>query len=223
MYRDIIERHQVKNTRLLKLLIKFLFANNASLFSMTRFHNSLKSQGIKSGRGTLFEYFDYLEECYLFFPITIFSNSEKQKVVNPRKVYSIDMGLTNAYLTKSQQDTGHLLENLVFLDLLRQKYTVNYFMDSHRREIDFFCKSISGEYSLIQVCADLSSKETEERELRMFDSAANELQKKYSIVCDNKLVVTLDTEKKFESPHGLIRAIPVWKFLLDNKPPRYAY
>jgi len=133
--RDIVERYQVGNILPLRYLVRHLLAAPAALFSVNKFHNDLKSQGIACGKNTLHEYFEYLTYAYLIYPISIHSHSERAKRVNPRKVYVIDTGLANAFLHQPQSDWGRLLENFVFMELRRKGLEVEYYRTEDGLEV----------------------------------------------------------------------------------------
>jgi len=118
--RDIVERYQVSNILPLRTLIRHLLATPATLFSVNKFYNDLRSQGLACGKNTLHDYFEYLKDAYLIYPVSIHSRSERTRRVNPRKVYVIDTGLANAFLHRPQSDWGRLLENFVFMELRRK-------------------------------------------------------------------------------------------------------
>jgi predicted AAA+ superfamily ATPase len=95
-------------------MIRHLLNNTASLFSINKFHNDLKSQGIPCGKNSLHEYLDHLSDAFLFFPVYVHTRSERARMVNPKKIYAIDPGLVQACSRSVQHDWGHLLENFVF-------------------------------------------------------------------------------------------------------------
>ena len=133
--RDIVERYEVSNILPLRALIRHLLAAPATLFSINKFHNDLKSQGLACGKNTLHDYFAYLKDAYLIFPVLIHSRSERAKRVNPRKVYVIDTGLANAFLHKPQSDWGRLLENFVFMELRRKGLGIDYYRTQDGLEV----------------------------------------------------------------------------------------
>lgn len=96
--RDVVERHGVANLTPLRYLIRHLLGAPACAFSVNRFHNDLKSQGIACGKNSLHEYLAHLEDAYLVQSVSLDSRSVRQRQVNPRKVYPIDTD----YATKSR-------------------------------------------------------------------------------------------------------------------------
>lgn len=208
IFRDLIERYGLSNIVVLKYLIKRLLSDVGERFSVNRFFNDLKSQGIKCGKSTLIEYLDHLQEAFLVFGVSIESNSEKRKQINPKKIYSIDTGLAKAYSTKTTADLGHLLENVVFLELKRRKYSINYVTTASGLEIDFSAY-LGSHHMLIQVSAEVNNEKTLQRELAPFSD--------YEKDNSERIIITLNEQKSFSSKEGDIQMIPAWKWLL-NKP-----
>jgi len=124
-YRDLVDRHGVSNTVLLKLLLKFLAANAGSLFSVNSFFRHLQASGVKVSKDSLYRYLDHAEEALLYFPVPVYSRSLKEQTVNPRKFYCVDAGLRNSVSPPGHQDLGRMLEHVVYLELRRQGYEVN--------------------------------------------------------------------------------------------------
>ncbi len=173
--RDIIERYAVKNIVLLRSLIKTVIKNIASLFSISKFVNDSKSQGLLGSRNIVYEYLDYFEDAYLIFPVPLFSESLRRVQSNHKKMYVIDPGLAQAYLFSLNENYGHLFENIVFLDLKRQGCKIYYYLTKERYEVDFLIEDKSGQRKLYQVCWDPSDKETLVREMRALNLAKEEL------------------------------------------------
>src|SRR3990167_519362 len=93
IYRDIIERHKVKNTALLQYMIFFMLQNGGTSFSISKFYNDVKSQGYQTSRDALYNYAHYIEDAYLVFSIGLYDHSFRKTQTNPKKVYAIDPGL----------------------------------------------------------------------------------------------------------------------------------
>jgi len=209
--RDVVERYQVGNVLPLRYLIRHLLASPATLFSINKFHHDLKSQGISCGKNTLHEYFEYLTDAYLIYPVTIHSRSVRAKQVNPRKVYAIDTGLANAFRHKPQPDWGRLLENLVFMELRRQGLNIEYYRTGKGYEVDFIVTGNSGIRSLYQVSLDISDGNTRKREVRALIAAMEETG------LSTAKILTLQDEEHIETNSGTIDVLPVWLWLLRKR------
>ena len=173
--RDIVERHNVTNISLLKYLIICLLKNAATTFSVNKFYNDIKSQGYKVGKDTIHNYLDYIQDAFLVFTVSHYSESERVKHNQPKKVYAIDNGLVNAISISFSNNYGKLLENLVYLDLRRQKKEIYFYNTSDGYEIDFVTVDQDNNRELIQVSWDMSDTKTIEREKRALLQAEKEL------------------------------------------------
>jgi len=202
--RDIVERYQVSNILPLRALIRHLLAAPATLFSVNKFYNDLKSQGLACGKNTLHDFFEHLKDAYLIYPVSIHSRSERAKRVNPRKVYVIDTGLANAFLHQPQSDWGRLLENFVFMELRRRDLTIEYYRTEDGLEVDFITTNHSGEKALYQVTLELLDDHTREREVRALTAAMHETKIRHGTI------VSLDAEERIDTDCGVIDVVPAW-------------
>ncbi|MBM3198633.1 MAG: ATP-binding protein, partial [Chlamydiae bacterium] len=175
IFRDIIERYQISNVHLMKYFIGFLLKNAASLFSINRFYNDVKSQGYKVGKDTLYTYLSYLEDAFLVFAVPIFSESLRHTQTTPKKMYAIDNGLILANTFNLSDNFGKLLENQVYLDLRREGKKIFYYCTSDGYEVDFVTQDMQGRYEMIQVVWDTNDQKTLEREIRALHQAEQEL------------------------------------------------
>lgn len=206
LLKDIIERYYVSNILVLKHLIKTIITSPGQQFSVNKFYNTMKSMSIKCTKNTLYEYLDYLIEAYLFYRVPMHTRSEKVRMVNPPKIYTIDTGLINAMSFRNSEDKGYLLENMVFISLRQKKYDVEFIRTQENFETDFYAKHpVTGKVLLIQVCFDLTNEITFNREIRGLRSAMKE----YSI--KKGTIITWDDEKTIDNT---IIAVPAWKWML---------
>ena len=201
--KDVLERHKIRNSLLLKNLIKALLS--AKEFSINKFYNYLKSQQIKSSKDALYKYLDYLEDAFFVFRLNKFSLSYKKAEQSLPKVYFIDNGiLTNNKI----DDKGRLLENLVFLELIRRENDVSYFQTSQNEEVDFLIKKGKKITQLIQVCYNFSNFMTKDREIKSLLKASKEFN------CNNLLILTNSQEEEIKVDKKKIIIKPVWKWIL---------
>ena len=166
MLRDVVERHEVRNVAGLRWLVRHLLGNAGSPFSVEKFHGALKSQGIAIARDTLHQLLSHLEDCFLVRVVWMESNSERQRMVNPRKAYPVDPGLIPVFDRTGRANTGHALETAVLVELERRGFEVTYLRTPEGYEVDFLARAPGGGMELVQVCADLSDPATAARELR---------------------------------------------------------
>ena len=164
--RDIIERHNISNPIALRWLQRHLLGNPAAPFSIQKFYDALKSQGLPISKDSLHAFLSYFEDAFLIRTTSLLAASERQRMVNPRKAYPIDPGLIPIYERTGRDHLGHALETAVFIELLRRGCEVHYFRTPQGFEIDFHATNPDGDTYLIQVCADASDPATLNRELR---------------------------------------------------------
>lgn len=182
IYRDIVERHSISNSHLLKYLIFSRLANISSPFSINKFYNDAQSQGHKGSKDILYEYADHIEDAYLSFSISLYSKSIRKVQTNPKKIYAIDPGLVGALTLRGENNFGKLFENVIFLDLRRMGCSVHYYLTLDRYEIDFLIQTPEGKKKLLQVVWDQNDQTTAERELRALESAKKELKIEGNII-----------------------------------------
>jgi len=154
MLRDVVERHAVSNVVGLRWLVRHLLSNAGGLFSVEKFYGALKSQGIAISKDTVHQFMGYLQDCFLVRTVWMESASERQRMVNPRKVYPVDPGLIPVFDRTGRSNTGHALETAVLVELERRKAEVSYVKTPKGFEVDFLARYPSGDVDLIQVCAE---------------------------------------------------------------------
>lgn len=169
--RDVIERHQVSHPVALRWMVRHLLGNAAGIFTINKFYGDLKSQGIPIGKDTLHAYLAHLEDAFLIRTLSIATESERQRMVNPRKVYPIDPGLIPVFDRSGRTNVGHALETSVLLQLDRAGAELAYVKTANGHEVDFLARYPEGHEELIQVCANLDSPETRDRETRALQEA----------------------------------------------------
>lgn len=187
--KDIIERHKIHNISLLKYLTKTLLVNVASLFSVNKFCNDIKSQGYKLSRETIHNYLDFLEDTFLLYRINTYSESMRAQHTTPYKIYVIDNGLINAFSLKIRDLYHKCLENQIYLDLRRQDKEVYYYHTKDGYEVDFVTVDKKGEREIIQVTWDMNDPKTAEREQRALEQAEQELGIKGRIITSRDYAV----------------------------------
>ena len=175
IYRDIIERHNIKNPTLIKYMILSIIHNVGKPFAVNKFYNDLKSQGYQIGKDILYEYADHIEDAYLAFPVAIYDKSVRKTHTNPKKLYAIDPGMIRALTLDYENDLGRLFENIVFLDLKRLGCKTNYYFTSDRHEIDFLVQTPRGHKKFFQVTWDMHDANIMEREKRALQTGMKEL------------------------------------------------
>jgi hypothetical protein len=169
--RDIIERHAISNPVALRWLQRHLLGNPAAPFSIQKFYDALKSQGLPVSKDSLHAFLAHFEDAFLIRTTSLFTASERQRMVNPRKAYPIDPGLIPVYERVGRHNLGHALETAVLIELQRRGCEVHYLRTPQGNEVDFYAVDAAGQSLLIQVCADASDPPTLAREIRSLSEA----------------------------------------------------
>lgn len=192
LLKDVAQRHNVRNTTDLYNLATYLLSNFCNPISA----NELAGELGLSSVATTKKFCDYLNEPYLFFYLPRFNNKLKLMNKAPKKVYVVDNGFVQNTAFNLSENLGRLLENQVFVELLRCGYipgqTLFYYRTRNDKEVDFVTRKGAKVEQLIQVCYDMTSEKTRKRELDALVEAAEELH------CDNLLVITNSQEGKIE-------------------------
>lgn len=208
IFKDVIERHKIKEIKKLRVLASILFDSATREISYNKLANKLKSLGFNINTNTIINYISYFEDAYLFFENLRYEYSTVKRLGSIKKIYCIDNGLLNAVSFKFSQDVGKLLENLVFIELKRRKKEVYYHRDNY--ECDFIVKEKNKVNEIIQVTKELND-ENYKREI----NGLTEALRKYKL--KSGLFLTYDQEREEKIDNKIIKIIPVWKWLLIGK------
>ena len=164
IWKDVAKRHHVRNTTDLNNLALYLVSNICSQLSA----NELTANLGLSSVNTTKKFMDYLHEPYLFYYLPRYNNKLNLMKKAPRKVYVVDNGFVAAKAFALSSNLGHLLENQVFIELIRRGYatekTLFYYRSRNDKEIDFVMRKGTSVEQLVQVCYDMSNPRTEKRE-----------------------------------------------------------
>lgn len=167
IYKDIAVRHNIKDTRPLRDLCRFLLGNAANRINPSRLKESMH---VKSAT-TMLEYFNYFEDSYLINRLECYSASTKSRLLTPKKLYIADTALAMAINASQTPDRGKLLENIIYQHLKRE-YPEIYYFDNAGAECDFIVKDTSGHWHAFQVTWALTE-EDQEREFSGLSAALN--------------------------------------------------
>lgn len=161
---DLVRRYDIKNLKSISFFVKQLINSNTKEVSINKIYNSFKSIGLKIGKNTLYDYFEYAQTIYLAFVLNKYVISDRLREQTSRKVYAIDSGLYNSVNVKNFDDKSKLLENVIFLHLYKKTKEVFFYKDEYH-ECDFIiCKS-GKPVDAIQVCYSFESDDTRKREV----------------------------------------------------------
>ncbi len=208
--RDIISRHNIRFVRTFKEMSSTIISNFSNLITYNKLKNTHDIKSVHTAKN----YVDYLSEAYLVQLVEKYSPKPKEVVNSPKKVYIIDCGLINTISHSITENFGRLMENIVYLDLMRRRsidrtQEIYYWKDYQNREIDFILRRGKKIVSLIQVTNASSGDEVEKRERRSLLRGAEILK------CKDLKIITWDYEEEEIIDNKKIEFIPIWKWLLD--------
>jgi predicted AAA+ superfamily ATPase len=176
LYKDIIERSKIANPGAAKALLKILIGQMASLITMNKLFERLKSQGYHIHKSFVNEILTSLEDAYIIYLVSIFTTSPHKQMTNPKKIYLVDTGFANSLMSGFSKNRGRAVENCVFLHLRRYELHLTYYKTASSKEVDFSFYGNKNETHLIliQVCSELLNKETVDREVSALGEALSE-------------------------------------------------
>ena len=166
--KDIMARYRIADTGGLDSVIRFMFDNVGNLCSATKIANTMTTAGRKIAISTVENYLGALTECFILYKAGRYDVKGKQYLTTGNKYYLCDMGLRYYLLGTKRADLGHILENVVYLELLRRGYEV-YIGKAGNAEIDFIAIGEEGE-EYYQVALTVMEESTLERELAPLES-----------------------------------------------------
>lgn len=211
IYRDVIERHGIRNIPVLNSLITWIVSCFGSQFSIHKLYKTLDSQGMGISKKTLYQYFDHLQDSLFVFPVWKFTWSPKKTKQTLPKVFLANTGIAT---NQMGDERARLMENAVFLELLRKKdlepdIGVFYWGDT-RHEVDFVVTKGPKPVTIIQVTYSLTP-QNRDREIGGLLKASAEL------ACKDLRLITWDQEGP-ETYKGMrIQKVPLFKWLLGRK------
>lgn len=201
---DIAERKDISDISMLKDVIKFMFDNIGNLCSSTSIANIMTSNGRKISVPTVEKYLEALVEAFVLYRVSRYDIKGKNYLITGSKYYLADVGLRYYLLGSKQVDDGHILENIVYLELLRRGYEV-YIGKNEDSEVDFVAVNEKGvEY--YQVSYTVKEQKTLERELKPLNTISDH---------NPKFLLTADFTPY--TSHNGIKQINVFDWLLERE------
>ena len=206
VWKDVAKRHNVRNVTDLNNLAMYLVSNFCNPVSANDLTTELGFSSVNTTR----KYMDYLHEPYLFYYLSRYNNKLKLMKKAPRKVYVVDNGFVTSKAFSLSDNLGRLLENQVFIELVRRGYDVErtmfYYRSRNDKEVDFVLRKEAHIERLVQVCYDMSNPKTEKREVESLLECAEELK------CDYLTIITGHEERTITKNGMTIHVIPITKF-----------
>lgn len=203
LLKDVIAKNNIRDVDLLERIVLYAFDNIGNTFSAKNVSDFLKSQGRKLSRETVYNYLKALENAYILSRVQRYDIKGKSILETMEKFYLMDLGFRHTKLGYRSNDIAGYLENIIYLELLRRKYTVN-IGKLQTKEIDFI-GSFQEKKLYVQVTYLLSSPETIEREF----SPLKNIEDNYP-----KYVLSMDNLKE-DNIEGIIRK-KIIDFLLEE-------
>lgn len=205
--KDIIDRYNIRNEELFLAVMDVLCSSIGSYVSANRIANTLKSNGYKTiDNETVSDYLTYMCDAFLFYKVKRYDIKGKEYLKTQNKYYVCDLGIRNSKTNYRQMEMTHIIENIVYLDLLRKGYIVD-IGKNRNKEIDFLVKDLIDNQYYIQVSYTIDDVQTREREI----SAFYHLDDGYK-----KIVITMDNNPLTNLGNGY-RKLNLFDFLLDDE------
>lgn len=201
--KDITQRHQINDKRAFGNITKFVASNIGNSLSPGNIAKIFKQDGQNTHNTTVEKYLEYLVASFIFYKVNRFDLKGKKQLATQEKYYLVDAGLLNILAGKERNtDRGHILENVVYLELLRRGNKI-WTGTTRNNEVDFVCKNTKGDIEYYQVAWQMTSESTIEREFAALEK-----------INDNYPKFLLTTDSFTQNRSG-IKHFNVFNWLLD--------
>jgi predicted AAA+ superfamily ATPase len=194
LYRDLVDRYEIRDAFVLKYLIKRLIASFTKEFSINKFYNDLKSRGVKISKDSIYRMIEQIFSIYMVTAVEKHDPSLVRREMSNRKIYLYDNGFASATRFSFSEDRGQLLENLVFTKLRKEAEDIHFLKNGY--ECDFVISTKDGNLIPVQVVETLHQ-ENLNRELKGLEKARQRLK------CVQGMMIVRETS-------SLIKYLPEW-------------
>ena len=203
--KDIMQRHAIYDKRAFGNVAKFLAGTIGSQLSPSNISKALKADNKTIHHSTVEKFIEYLTESFVFYQVNRFDIKGKKQLATQEKYYLVDLGFLNILIGREKTtDRGHILENVVYLELLRRGYKV-WTGSLRNAEVDFIVKDPKGDIEYYQVSWKIDNPETAEREFSALEA-----------IKDNYPKYLLTTESFPQNQNG-INHLNVFEWLLEKE------
>lgn len=185
--KDIVHRKNITDTMMLKSVLKFVFDNIGNPLSSKKISDTMTSLGRKINSRTVEKYLEAFSESYIIYPAKRYNIKGKEYLKSLEKYYIVDIGMRYMLLGSKMMDTGHILENVVYLELLRRGYDV-YVGKIDNYEVNFVAQNHKGTI-YYQVALTVRDEKTLQRELRPLQAIRNHYP---------KVILTMDEDPEIQ-------------------------
>ena len=189
LYRDLMERYEIRDISILKYLIKRLIGSFTKEFSVNKLYNDLKSRGIKIGKDSIYRLIDQIFSIYMVTFVEKYDPSVLKREMSNRKIYLYDNGIASAVLCAFSEDRGKFLENLIFSSI--RSRTEDIFFSKNGYECDFVVFSKNEKPLLIQVTETLNI-DNFKREINGLEKTKKKLENSHSLLITENMAVPYD-------------------------------
>lgn len=202
--KDITQRHKINDKRAFENILKFVALNIGNALSPNNISNILKQDGQSIHHATVEKYIDYLVGSFVFYKVNRFDLKGRKQLATQEKYYLVDMGFLNVLVGKERTtERGHILENIVYLELLRRGNKI-WTGTTRNNEVDFVCKTKTGEIEYYQLAWQMTSDKTIEREFSSLEK-----------IKDNHPKFLLTTDNFTQNRSGIIH-LNVFNWLINS-------
>ncbi len=201
--KDITQQHQINDKRAFANIIKFVASNIGNALSPSNISKTLRHDGQTIHHATVEKYLEYLVSSFVFYKVNRFDLKGKKQLATQEKYYLVDVGLLNVLVGKERlTDRYHILENIVYLELIRRGNKV-WTGTARNTEVDFVCKNSAGEIEYYQIAWQMTTEDTIEQEFGALER-----------INDNYPKFLLSTDS-FTQDRGGIRHLNAFNWLLQ--------
>jgi uncharacterized protein len=212
LLRDIIEAHgdEYINIAALRYFTDALISRTACPMTTSKIANQMKTEGFKFSKNSLYDYLYFLADAYMIQTVDFYSKSERVKARNYKKVYCMDWALARAVCGGESIDETRILENIVYVELCRRGFDINYYRTKEGFEIDFVISKRGKPPELVQVAFSIENSEVKNRELRAIEKSAAFLN------ADQTTIITFNETATIKMSNCEIAVVPIWRWLLED-------
>lgn len=212
IFKDLVERYEIRNYAFIKYLLKTLLMQSGKSFSVNKFFNDLKSQGMQISKNTLHNYIAMIEDVFIIALVPLYTESLRKQQSNYRKLYALDHGFIRSLSPFRSLNSGHILETIAYNELRRSyaKSQIYYYLTHTGNEIDFVATAPGKEPILFQVCETLADPATKEREVNSLVIAMGELE------LQSSTIITRNEEEMIKIDGRTIEITPFWRWALPG-------
>lgn len=186
LYRDLVDRYEVRDASVLKYVIKRLISSFTKEFSVNKLYNDMKSRGIKIGKDTIYRLIDQIFSIYMLTCVEKYDPSVVKREMSNRKIYLYDNGFASAINYAFSSDRGKLLENLVFTSMRRHAKEIHFLKNGY--ECDFIVFPITEKAMAIQV-TEILHRDNLDREIKGLEKAHKRVEGCRCIIVANEVTV----------------------------------